>query len=381
MFRTAAILVTCLLAAAPALAQPPTYTVTGMGNGGLEGAFASGLSENGQVVGYAYTLDATTQQFSQMLPYVYSQGVMTPLPAVNGLAFRASGINDAGQIVGFSYTVDAASGAQIYQRALLLGGGQALDLGTLGGTRARARAINDQGQVTGLSRVSNGGGVTHAFLYSGGAMTDLGAPAGGRSAGSAINNLGVVAGTVTLADSSTHAAVFTAGAGFIDVGSLGGSFTAVNGINDLGQVVGYSETTLGDPSAPVTHAFIVDGGVMHDLGSFAGRSFTMASDINNRGQIVGLAFDETEFDNQVFLREGNQTFDLNRLLDPARAAGWTITGVYAINDRGQIAGDGILNGVRQAVLLTPVPELPVPVLLAAGLAALSLRRRRLPAAD
>lgn len=380
MFRTAPILATCLLAAAPALAQPPTYTVTGLGNLGLDGAYASGLSEDGQVVGHAYTFSADGQAFTSRVPYLYSQGVMTPLGTYAGLGIWASGVNSAGQVAGYSFTLDPTFSTVVYQRALSIDGGQALDLGTLGGTRARARAINDLGQITGLSRVSNSGGVTQAFLYSGGVMTDLGAPVNGRSAGSAINNLGVVAGTVTLADSSVHAAVFTAGAGFVDIGSFGGSFTSANGINDRGQVVGYSETTLGTVDTPITRAFLYDGGVLHDLGSFAGRSFTMASDINNRGQIVGLAFDETEFDNQVFLREGNQTFDLNQLLDPARAAGWTITGVYAINDRGQIAGDGIFNGVRQAVLLTPVPELPVPVLLAAGLAALSLRRRRRPAA-
>jgi len=379
MSRTAAILVTGLLAAAPALAQPPRYTATGLGNLGLDGAFASGLSEDGQVVGRAYTLDPVTGLFSQQTPFVYRQGVTTPLASHDGLGVWASDVNSAGQMAAFSYTLDPTFGSVIYQRALLLDGGQAQDLGTLGGARAQARAINESGQIAGTSRIA-GSSLTHAFLYSQGVMADLGAPAGGRSTGMAINALGVVAGTITLSDGSeTRGAIFSNGQ-ITELGSFGGSLSQARAINDAGQVVGYSALASADPNVTLAHAFMYDGGVLHDLGSFAGRQFTLATDINNRGQIVGLAFDESEFDNQVFLREGDQTFDLNQLLDPARAAGWAITGVYAINDRGQIAGDGIFNGVRQAVLLTPVPELPVPVLLAAGLVALSLRRRRRPAA-
>jgi len=375
MSRTAAILATGLLAAAPALAQPPRYTVTGLGNLGLEGAFASGLSEDGQVVGRAYTLDPVTGLFSQQAPFVYRQGVTTPLASHDGLGVWASDVNSAGQMAGFSYTLDPTFGSVIYQRALLIDGGQTSDLGTLGGARAQARAINESGQIAGTSRIA-GSSLTHAYRYSQGVMTDLGAPAGGRSTGMAINALGVVAGTITLpGNNEVHPALFKNGQ-ITDLGIFGGAFGSARAVNDAGQVVGYSDTNALQEGVTINHAFLYDGGVLHDLGSFAGRQFTMATDINNRGQIVGLAFDESEFDNQVFLREGDQTFDLNHLLDPARAAGWTITGVYAINDRGQIAGDGIFNGVRQAVLLTPVPEAPAATLLALGLAVLALRRRR-----
>lgn len=44
--------------------------------------------------------------------------------------------------------------------------------------------------------------------------------------------------------------------------------------------------------------------------------------------------------------------NLNRLI-PANS-GWQLTVARAINDAGQIVGDGILNGQQRAFLLTPV---------------------------
>jgi len=41
--------------------------------------------------------------------------------------------------------------------------------------------------------------------------------------------------------------------------------------------------------------------------------------------------------------------DLNSLI--AAASGWILTEAYAINDRGEIVGSGLLNGVEQAFRL------------------------------
>jgi hypothetical protein len=43
--------------------------------------------------------------------------------------------------------------------------------------------------------------------------------------------------------------------------------------------------------------------------------------------------------------------DLNTLL-PA-SSGWLIFAAFAINDAGQIVGNGVLNGQERACLLTP----------------------------
>ncbi|MDN5753501.1 MAG: hypothetical protein L0H15_09500 [Nitrosospira sp.] len=67
------------------------------------------------------------------------------------------------------------------------------------------------------------------------------------------------------------------------LGTLGGSYTYARGINDSGQVVGWSDTTGGDP-----HAFITgpDGMGMTDLGTLGG-SYSSAYDINDSGQVTG----------------------------------------------------------------------------------------------
>jgi hypothetical protein len=77
--------------------------------------------------------------------------------------------------------------------------------------------------------------------------------------------------------------------------------------------------------------------------------------------------------------------DLNSLIAPG--SGWVLESATAVNDSGQIAGNGIIDGQEHAFLLTPehdsvsltaVPE-PSSILLAAGGVALSgarLGRRR-----
>src|SRR5207302_8546748 len=90
-----------------------------------------------------------------------------------------------------------------------------------------------------------------------------------------------------------------------DLGTLGGTQSVGYGINDSGQVVGYANTT----GNAVAHAFLYSGGAMHDLNS----------------------------------------------LIPADS-GWELQQASGINDAGQIAGSGYLNGRYHAFLLTPVTE-------------------------
>ena len=74
----------------------------------------------------------------------------------------------------------------------------------------------------------------------------------------------------------------------------------------------------------------------------------MATAINNNGQIVGYGFE------CPFLCSNSVMQNLNNLIDPA--SGWTLEYANAINDLGQIVGQGInwnLGGQSRAFLLSP----------------------------
>jgi probable HAF family extracellular repeat protein len=71
-----------------------------------------------------------------------------------------------------------------------------------------------------------------------------------------------------------------------DLGTLGGTDSAADGINASGQVVGSATTTANE-----SHAFLYSGGVMYDLNKLipAGSGWILqeATAINDAGQIVG----------------------------------------------------------------------------------------------
>ena len=69
-------------------------------------------------------------------------------------------------------------------------------------------------------------------------------------------------------------------------------------------------------------------------------------DINQAGDIVGGTTAGA-----AFIYQGGVRTDLNTLL-PA-GSGWKLEIASGINDRGQIAGTGVIGGVRHAFLLTP----------------------------
>jgi probable HAF family extracellular repeat protein len=188
------------------------------------------------------------------------------------------------------------------------------DLGTLGGTNSEGWAINASGQVVGSSDIT-GPGDTHAFLYDGNSMQDL--------------------------------------------GTLGGSLSAAYGINDSGQVVGQS-TLTGDiehNGVLDDHAFLYDGSSMQDLGTLGGTS-SYANGINASGQVVGTYVTEdiayNSYDH-AFLYDGSVMFDLCALVDCV-VAGWdTFFTAEAINDNGDITGNGQINGALHAFRVSAVP--------------------------
>ena len=199
-------------------------------------------------------------------------------------------------------------------------------------------------------------------------MYDLGSLGGSFTIGWDVNAGGAVTGGSDVPDDSgAHPFLWkpttpngTTGT-MHDLGTLGGTDGDGIALNDSGQVTGSSQTT--DDAAyraflwtPTTPGGV--SGVMQDLGTLGGtNSYGIA--INAAGQVVGAAEVPAEVSNytHAFLyTPGGGMVDLNTFVDPL--SGWELLDADAINDVGQITGQGLINEEYHAFLLTPLAALP-----------------------
>jgi probable HAF family extracellular repeat protein len=172
-----------------------------------------------------------------------------------------------------------------------------IDLGTLGGTFGLPSALNNRGQVVGQSNLAGDQpGNSDPFLWDGEKLLDL----------------------------------------FTD--STGGNPLNAMAINDAGEVVGAAAF----PNLPAFHAYVWRKGVATDLGAIAGDGCSEAFAINSGGQVVGQSFACDGSVVHTFLWENGSMVDLNTLI-PGRSNLQLVEAV-AINDRGEIAGDGLPPG-------------------------------------
>ncbi len=320
---------------------------------------------------------------------------VTRLPA----PFNASGINNHGQIVGtFNNTAAVYTDATFTTLA-------AIAPGSMG------QAINDRGDIAGIW---NG----RVFLYAGGTFTDTGYAPGDYPMVTALNDARQATGYASFG----RAFLYTDGAAQALSPLPGGTAIGAYGINDRGQAVGQSTTLAGNPPAEVPHAFLYQDGRLQDLGTLPAEADSWAFDINERGQVTGSSGrrpilysdgmmidigDPAEgiaqgfainnhawvvgaadyiADNVVnfhgFLYADGRHLDLNTLLDEE---GWFVERAFDINDAGQILGfacrygfgDPDPCGYVRLDLVSAIPEPSAWCMLAAGMALLALRRRRL----
>src|SRR5204862_7803796 len=122
-------------------------------------------------------------------------------------------------------------------------------------------------------------------------------------------------------------------------------------INDRDEIVGESLTATYD-----YHAFFYDASHgMQDLG-IAGLNST-AFDINNQSEVVGWTervSGSGEF--HAFLYDPVNGMQLLEDLIPGNSGWQSLFSATSINDRGQILGNGLIDGRRHVFLMTPTPE-------------------------
>lgn len=167
-----------------------------------------------------------------------------------------------------------------------------LDLGTLGGTLGFPNDLNNAGQVIGQSNLP-GDLMYHPFLWEKGRMLDL--------------------------------------------GTFGGNGYAA-ALNDAGEVVGQADL----PGDQMWHGFLWRHGVMTDLGTVVGDTCSGAIGIGSKGQVVGASGMCFQTARAPLWENGGPMIDLNALIPPN--SDLHLSFAENINDRGEIAGIGVVPG-------------------------------------
>ena len=340
----------------PSSAQtPPRYTVTDLGSLGGQECAATGLNNNGLVVGGADTARHGKGPEFITNVFVWRDGRMRLVPGLDGSHAYVVAVNDAGQMAG-AYSADPLK-AQ-FAAALFAPNGQVKRLGGFPATQrgyslSQAEAVNRSGQAVGISN-------NQAFFWSKGHLRKLAPPRGFQASDArAVNDAGQAAGkadrSLPNGEVRTRGLFWDAAGAVKDLGVLPGYTDSVGrAINNRGEVAGWVGVTQGTPGRRLTfhyQAFLWHNGKMRGLGSIPRIPDSKASALNDKGQVVGNAYYKT--DEAALLWQGGKVYELNKLVPPH--SGWKLQNALAINTRGQIIGNGIHNGIRRGFLLTPHP--------------------------
>lgn len=366
--RLTACLLSTVSCAALTLAAIPeaaaAWTITNLGTLGGDYSIATDINNFGQVVGYSQKpphlhngVDMVS--FEHAFISAPNGGALTDLgPSIDDVS-RVAGVNNAGQavgqiILGGSLNVALVTGPN--GAPLPSGPFNSPYQGSLSGaTFLVARDINNSGQVLGYDVFGNS-----SFLTKPDGVTLVNFPY-------ALVNRVNDAGQVVYNGLDNRGYLWSESEGARALAPDASFSTAVD-INNLGQVVGRIGNS-GYITAP-------NGGAITILSTLGG-DYCEPLGINNLGQVIGLSKTSSGLLHAFVTGPGGGPLTDLETLDDVVKAGWSDLTVAAINDLGQIAGTGFIDGQQRAFFLSPVPEPSASVLMLGGLLVLqNLARRR-----
>ena len=318
-------------------ATPARYSVTDLGAlRATDTSVATAINNAGVVVGYSTSASGVPTAVRWSGGTVVSLGTLP-----GGSDSVANAINDSGQIAGTADRPPTGYGYPVRWSAA----GVIQDLsGPVDNRLGVGNGIDPGGRVAGGQRPADSEGGPNAILYSAsGTPTDLGNPPDSLGPANAVNAVGQVVG-------GGPAFVWRNGTTTLLPGLPGGTGGVATAINISGQIVG--SATAGGSSNE--RAVLWTAGTATDLGTVDGITPNRATGINAAGQIVGTADPQCSpcAAPRAWIRQPGGTATALDTLLPA-GSGWTLRQADGINDRGQIVGAGLHNGVLHAFVLTP----------------------------
>jgi probable HAF family extracellular repeat protein len=351
----------CLIAliVAPAQSQPK-YQLIDLGTlgGGACCTSAYGINRYGQAVGDSAPADGNFSKAFRTGP----NAVIKPTDNLGGSAYgsSANAINSLGQVAGWVGIENSGI------RAIRGGPNSAYDpataFGTFGGRDSEAYGINDIGQVVGyaLDTYTSRAFRTGPNLPFNPATDGLDDWTFGSTA-QAINNSGQVVGTAYLGPTTdvgyhpfrVEPNTRLTPADLLPVIGYGW------GINEFGQVTGWFYTPDGRARAFRTTRGAPINAPPEDLGDLGG-GIAAGEGINSAGDVVGVSFIPGGGAGHAFIYTNGKMWDLNDLIPPQ--SGWVLQGGMAINDAGQIVGNGRFMDASRAFRLDPISACSLPAI-------------------
>ena len=234
--------------------------------------------------------------------------------------------------------------------------------------------INDSDQIVYMNEIVGETLEMSCLREPSGNLIDLGNQEGRFIHGLNINDTGQITGaTSNFGDGSDFAGfVWDRNNGLRELTPLAGdNFSCGVDINNSGQVVGWSSEDHDDPYWDKHLVLWDQSGNIADMGGellFEGTSVFM----NDSAQIAGEFKLEGDDGFNSYLWEEETGFVLVQDL-LADGSSWQVSGLWGINDQGQMIATAAFEGEGHAVLLTPVPEPGTLLLVSLGI----LTKRRI----